>query len=83
MSQPFRFTAETNIRHALEQDDRVGEAFRRLGLKCLDKQGELCVAAEVETLADASRYHEIPLDRILAELNALGVVAKPEPPPDA
>jgi hypothetical protein len=83
MSETFRFTGETNIRLALELDDRVAEAFRRLGLKCLDKRGELCVAADVETLADASRYHEVPLERILGELNALAVVPKPAPPPDA
>jgi len=83
MSEAFRFTPETNIRFALEMDDRVPEAFRRLGLKCLDKRNEMCVAAEVETLADASRFHDIPLERILQELNTLQVVPKPAPPPDA
>ena len=81
MPDPFVFKPDTNILQALEMDDRVVEALKSLGLKCIDKRQEACVAAEVETLADASRYHDIPLENILSALNRLGVVPKP-PSPD-
>jgi hypothetical protein len=70
------YTAETNIFKAIEGDERVADVLKRLGLKCIDRRGELCVAAEVETFSDASLYHEIPLERILDALNRLG----PPPP---
>jgi hypothetical protein len=69
MGQPFRFEARTNIREALERGEWVLEVFRRLGLKCVDRRQELCVAADVETLEDAARYHGIALETLLGELN--------------
>jgi hypothetical protein len=81
MSQPFLFTPRTNIQEALELDDRVVQALRSLGLKCV-LNDEMCVAATVETLADAALYHDIPLDRILLTLNELGIQRKPEPGPE-
>ncbi len=69
MGQPFRFEARTNIREALERGEWVLEVFRRLGLKCVDRRQELCVAADVETLEDAARYHGIALQTLLGELN--------------
>lgn len=80
MAEPFRFTAETNIEKALLLDERVEKALKSLGLKCVDRRDEMCPAAAVETLREASLYHDIPLDRILSALNALGIV---EPPPPA
>ena len=65
MEEPFRFTAETNIMQALESDKRVEEALKGLGLKCVDKANEMCVAAEVETLADAAAIQAL-MDLILA-----------------
>lgn len=79
-SERFVFEAATNIQAALEADDRVVEALRKLGLKCVDRRNEMCVAAAVETLSDAADYHEIPLERILGELNRLDVRAKPPAP---
>jgi hypothetical protein len=79
MPEPFQFTAETNIEQALLLGDRVVETLKTLGLKCVDKRDEMCPAARVETLREASLYHEIPLDRILAALNALGIVPPPAP----
>ena len=76
MSEPFLFTPRTNIQEALELDDRVVKALQDLGLKCVLKD-EMCVAAAVETLADAALYHDIPLDRILLALNELGLQKKP------
>jgi hypothetical protein len=81
MSEPFLFTPRTNIQEALELDDRVVTALQGLGLKCVLKD-EMCVAAAVETLADAAMYHDIPLDRILLTLNELGLRKKPEAGPD-
>jgi hypothetical protein len=78
MAEPFRFTAETNIEEALSLDDKVVQALKALGLKCVDASDEMCPAATVETLREASLYHDIPLDRILAALNALRI---PVPPP--
>ena len=83
MSDLFLFTPQTNIQTALELDDRVVLALQGIGLKCVDKRNEMCVAAAVETLADAALYHDLPLDRILATLNALNLERKPvapEPP---
>ena len=73
MVEPFQFTAETNIMKALERDEKVIKALKGLGLKCVDQNNEMCVAAEVETLADASRFHEIDLDKILDTLNRLNL----------
>jgi hypothetical protein len=81
MSEPFLFTPRTNIQEALELDDRVIDALRTLGLKCVLKD-EMCVAATVETLADAALYHDIPLDRILLALNELGIQRKPQEGPE-
>ena len=81
MTEPFLFTRDTNIQEALELDDRVVRALQGLGLKCVDKKDEMCVAAAVETLADAARYHDIPLDRILQTLNDLGLPKKTAEPP--
>ena len=77
MTEPFLFTPRTNIQEALELDDRVVVALQALGLKCVDRHNEMCVAAAVETLADAALYHDIPLDKILLRLNELGLEKKP------
>jgi hypothetical protein len=80
MSELFLFTPRTNIQEALELDDRVVRALQGIGLKCVDRRNEMCVAAAVETLADAALYHDIPLDKILATLSELGIERKAPPP---
>jgi len=80
MSDPFLFTPQTNIQTALELDDRVVQALQGIGLKCVDRHNEMCVAAAVETLADAALYHDIPIERILSTLNALRLEPKPDAP---
>ena len=82
MTEPFLFTPRTNIQEALELDDRVVQALQGLGLKCVDRRNEMCVAAAVETLADAALYHDIPLDRILSTLNELRLPRKPPAAPE-
>jgi len=78
MSEPSRLDAGTNIQKALQWGEPAVQAFRRLGLKCVDRTGETCVAAEAETLADAARYHGIRLEAILEELGRLPAGAKPQ-----
>lgn len=73
MGAGSRFGPGTIIQEALQEGESVVEAFRRLGLKCVDRRGEACVAAEKETLADAARYHGIELETLLKTLNALPV----------
>lgn len=82
MTEPFLFTPRTNIQEALELDDRVVQALKSIGLKCVDRREEMCVAAAVETLADASMYHNIPLEKILQALNDLGLQKPPPVPPE-
>ena len=60
----------------------MAEALVSLGLRCVDRREGPCVAAAVETFREAALYHEIPLERILSPLNALGIVPPPEPPPE-
>lgn len=72
------YSADMNIYKAIEADPRVVDVLKKLGLKCVDRHGEPCVASEVENFADAAMYHEIPLEKILAELDRLG-----PPPPKA
>ncbi|MBI3856636.1 MAG: hypothetical protein HY293_13195 [Planctomycetes bacterium] len=79
MSERFLFTPRTNIQEALELDDRVVLALQALGLKCVDKRNEMCVAAAIETLSDAALYHDIALDKILLALNDLGIERKVPP----
>ena len=82
MSDLFLFSASTNIQEALELDDRVVRALQGIGLKCVDRRNEMCVAASVETLADAALYHDIPLDKILSTLNELRIESKPPAAPE-
>jgi len=77
MTESFLFTPRTKIQEALELDDRVVQALKSLGLSCVDHREEMCVAAAVETLADAALYHNIPLEKILLTLNELGLQKKP------
>jgi hypothetical protein len=51
----------------------VVAAFQKLGLRCWLAKGtdQPCVASEVETLSDVALFHEMDLDKLLGELNAL------------
>lgn len=74
--EPVRFTAESRIFEALMLGPEVRDVFRRLGLRCVHArerglETDYCVAAEKETLADAARYHDVDLQKILDALNAL------------
>ena len=69
-SDKVEFTEATPIVEALKRDRRVVEAFRTLGLKCVERP-EWCVAVEVETLRHAALYHEVDLTTLLDTLNGL------------
>ena len=71
MSRRVTFTPESNIQKALDLDERVPEAFKKLGLKCIE-----CAAAFTEDLRLAALYHEKNLDEIIETLNRLGIKEK-------
>jgi len=60
------YTRDMLIRDALLLHDGASAVFERHGLGC----GH-CMAAEMETLAAVATMHEIPVDVLLADLNAL------------
>lgn len=67
----MEFTPDTLIVKALERDPKaVGEAFKRLGLRCAARP-EWCVAVDRETLREAALYHDVDVVQIVAALNAL------------
>jgi hybrid cluster-associated redox disulfide protein len=61
-----QFTRDMVIRDALLLHEGASEIFVRHGLGC----GH-CMAAEMETLAAVASMHEISVDVLLADLNAL------------
>lgn len=60
------YTRDMLIRDALLRHAGAAAVFERHGLGC----GH-CLAAEMETLAAVATMHEIPVDVLLADLNAL------------
>jgi hypothetical protein len=71
-----RFRPDMLVLDALEAHPGAAEVFIRLGYRCV-AQDDWCVVIEKDTLAEAARLHEKPLDELLAALNAL----PPAPPP--
>lgn len=61
------FTRDMLIRDALLMHEGASEVFARHGLGC----GH-CMAAEMETLVAVATMHEISVDVLLEDLNALG-----------
>jgi hybrid cluster-associated redox disulfide protein len=60
------YTSDMLIRDVLLSDEAAPAVFERHGLACCH-----CLAAEMETLAAVASMHEIPVDVLLADLNAL------------
>ena len=60
------FTAQTPIRDVLTQHPEATAVFENLGLGCSS-----CLAADMETLSSVATMHDIPLERLLTDLNAL------------
>jgi hybrid cluster-associated redox disulfide protein len=60
------YTRDTLIRDVLTSHAEAAAVFERHGLACA-----ACMGADLESLASVATMHEIPLDRLLADLNAL------------
>jgi hybrid cluster-associated redox disulfide protein len=61
------YTRDTLIRDVLTSHEGAVAIFERYGLGCA-----VCLGADMETLASVATMHEIPLDDLLDDLNALG-----------
>jgi len=62
-----RFGPDTIISDVLQVDPRAVEVFTRHGLACPS-----CIAAGMETLSAVASMHEVSVDALLADLNAVG-----------
>lgn len=60
------FTPDMLIREVLTAHPETTAVFQRHGLGCPS-----CLAAEMDTLAEVAIMHDITLDVLLADLNAL------------
>lgn len=60
------FTRETLIRDVLTSHEGAAAVFERYGLGC-----PACMGADMETLSSVATMHEIPVDDLLEDLNAL------------
>jgi hybrid cluster-associated redox disulfide protein len=61
------YTRDTLIRDVLTTHHGATAVFERYGLGCA-----VCLGADMETLASVATMHEIALDELLDDLNALG-----------
>jgi hypothetical protein len=58
-------------------EPKVADLFRSRGMHCWRKgDREWCIAAEKETLGEAALFHEMDLEKFLADLNALEIPTK-------
>jgi len=62
-----RFTRDMLVSDAVDADPRVGDILLRLGLPCRS-----CIVAWHETLEEGCAPLGLEVNRVLAELNALG-----------
>lgn len=60
------FTRDTLIRDVLSSLEGSAAVFERYGLGC-----PMCLAADLETLSSVATMHDIPVDGLIADLNAL------------
>ena len=61
-----QYTRDTLIRDVLNSTERSVAVFERYGLAC-----PMCLAADMETLGSVAGMHDIPVDGLIADLNAL------------
>jgi hybrid cluster-associated redox disulfide protein len=61
------YTRDTLIRDVLTSREGSVAVFERYGLGCA-----VCLGADMETLASVAIMHEISVDELLDDLNALG-----------
>jgi hybrid cluster-associated redox disulfide protein len=60
------YTQDTLIRDVLTSHVEAASIFERHGLACA-----VCMGADMESLSSVATMHDIPLDTLLADLNAL------------
>jgi len=60
------YTRDTLIRDVLNSLEGSAAVFERYSLGC-----PMCLAADMETLASVATMHDIPVDGLIADLNAL------------
>jgi hybrid cluster-associated redox disulfide protein len=60
------YTRETLIREVLTAHAEAASVFEKHGLACA-----ACLGADMESLSSVASMHDIPLDDLLADLNAL------------
>jgi hybrid cluster-associated redox disulfide protein len=60
------FTRDMTILEALQAHSRSREVFMRSGMTCVN-----CMGAQMETLEEGARMHELDVDGLLEELNGL------------
>jgi hybrid cluster-associated redox disulfide protein len=60
------YTQDTLIRDVLTSHSGAAAVFESHGLACA-----VCMGADMESLASVATMHEIPLDDLLRDLNAL------------
>lgn len=61
------YTRDTLIRDVLNTLEGSASVFERYGLGC-----PMCLAADLETLGSVATMHDIQVDGLIADLNALG-----------
>jgi hybrid cluster-associated redox disulfide protein len=61
-----RYTRDMVIRDVLCSHESAAAVFDRHGLACA-----VCLGAEMETLESVASMHDIPVDRLIEDLNAL------------
>ena len=61
------YSCDTLIRDVLTSHEGAVAVFARYGLGCA-----ACLGADMETLASVATMHDIPLNDLLHDLNALG-----------
>lgn len=61
-----RFTRDMTILEALQAHPRSREVFMRSGMTCVN-----CMGAQMESIEVGARMHEIDVEELLEELNAL------------
>jgi hybrid cluster-associated redox disulfide protein len=62
------YTRDTLIRDVLNSSEGSPSVFERYGLGC-----PMCLAADMETLASVATMHDIAVDGLIADLNALDI----------
>jgi len=60
------YTQDTLIRDVLTSHAEAASVFEHHGLACA-----VCMGADMESLSSVATMHDIPLDTLLADLNAL------------